>query len=157
MVCEVRSGVCYVHPSSSHSVGRCGSVRCLHHRCAQGGPFPSIIHLSLNPIGALVIILPPLPPFPPSFTFPLPLPSLFLSSLPSSLPSPSSTSPPLSPPIVTPSVSSSSLPYPPPSPILRPLRIIAGRTHGARQRAIFQGIGPFWSLETKFWLARTLS
>ena len=103
MVCEVRSDV-RVHPSSSHSVGRCGSVRCLHHRCAQGGPFPSIIHLNRRPIGALVSILPPLPPFPPSFTFPLSCPPPFLSLPPSSLPASSSTSPPLSPPIVTPSL-----------------------------------------------------
>ena len=85
MVCEVRSDV-RVHPSSSHSVGRCGSGRCLHHRCAQGGPFPSIIHLNRRPIGALVSILPPLPPFPPSFTFPLSCPPPFLSLPPSSPP-----------------------------------------------------------------------
>ena len=62
-MCE--GGVDRRRSSTSHSVGcRCCERYHTRHRCAHGGPFPSIIHLSLSPIGARVISLPPRPPFP---------------------------------------------------------------------------------------------
>ena len=68
---------------------RCCERHPIRHRCAHGGPFPSIIHLSRSPIGARVISLPPRP------TAPL---LAFISSAPPSplVPSsPPSPSPPL--------------------------------------------------------------
>ena len=51
--------------STSLPVGlKCCERYHTRHRCAHGGPFPSIIHLSRSPIGARVISLPPRPPVP---------------------------------------------------------------------------------------------
>ena len=66
MVREVGSVVVAYKYLVSHKVGSVCSERYVsdHRCCAHGGPFPSIIHLSRSPIGALVSIRPLCPPVP---------------------------------------------------------------------------------------------